>query len=202
MIRKSRPYYKIVYDFQGLKRYEDVKLQTYDRNEAMEYFLDLFKKKQEGSLILEFDCRIELRVEINIMICSGISLTQYKEDDNLNEILDKMEKRVTTSYESLIYKVKVTTDSRAVQYYKSIIETEVKEEALEKFLYFIRQKQIDQEIEGITDVMLEVSISPFDARCLYLSNIKKEKPILKILDNIYIFSKLTKIEKMLIDNFK
>lgn len=202
MIRKSRPYYKIVYDFQGLKRYEDVKLQTYDRNEAMEYFLDLFKKKQEGSLILEVDCRIELRVEINIMICSGISLTQYKEDDNLNEIIDKMEKRVTTSYESLIYKVKVTTDSRAVQYYKSIIETEVKEEALEKFLYFIRQKQIDQEIEGITDVMLEVSISPFDARCLYLSNIKKEKPILKILDNIYIFSKLTKIEKMLINNFK
>lgn len=194
MERKSVLTYKIVFDYQGTKRYEDVSLITNDRNEAMLYFLELLKKKQSCSLILDSDCRVALTVELNTYKKDGISLMEFKEDDNLNEILVKKEKGLTTPYENFKYTIKIPTSSGLFPNYKSIFETEIRDQALEKFLFFFRQNQLNMLTQEIfIDKVLEVSISPFDKLCLHLKNVEEES---------YILSELTEMEQMVILHFQ
>lgn len=185
MIRKANLIYKIVYDY-TFKQYEEVRLRTDDRNEAMLGFLELFRKEKNGTLILEPSCRVGLSIEVNMYIRNGIGLLEYKEEDNLNEKLDELEKKLTTSYENFKYAIKLATSSDFMRNYKSIFETESRSEALEMFLSFFRQ-------ESIPDIALEVAISPFEIRCLYLKKVKEES---------HIFSSLTKLEQSVLHDFE
>lgn len=111
-------------------KYEEVILKTYHRNEVMLYFLELFKKKQSDSLLLEPDCRVKLIARINMYIRNGIYFLDYKEDDNLNEILYKMENTIATSYESFRYTFRIATSSAVIKNYKPIFETKIRDEDL------------------------------------------------------------------------
>lgn len=195
MKRKAVPYYRILFDYAGYKRYEENKLKTYDRNEAMVYFLELFRKKQSGTLLLDSDCSVRMYVEINMYILRGINLGDYKEGDNLKEILEEAEKTVTTSYDKLRYSLRIATTNGVLSNYKTIFETEDREEALGMFLDLFRKKKLNSSTgENTPDIVLEIAISPYssDTRSLYLKFVEDEQGLL---------TRFAELERITVENF-
>ncbi|MDP4094666.1 MAG: hypothetical protein Q8920_15075, partial [Bacillota bacterium] len=186
--------YKIIYDYPSYqKQYEVVKLLTPDRNEAIKYFLELYEMKKNNTLKLDPDCFVKLFAEINIYIRGGIELLGYKEGDNLSEMLEKIERRLTTSYENTMYTIKLRSGSEFFPKYKVMLETKNKKEALDKFLELFEQKQRNLfQLENGNDIVLDISISPFDTRCIYMKYLKDQREIL---------FKLNRLEKDLIKAF-
>lgn len=195
MKRKAKPYYRIVFDYMGTKRYEEDRLKIYDRNEAMAYFLELFRKKQSGSLLLDSDCSVRMCIEINMYIRRVINLGDYKEGDNLKEILEEAEKTVTTSYEKLRYSLRIATTSGVLSNYKTFFETENRGEALGMFLDLFRKKKLNSLTgENTPDIVLEIAISPYssDTRCLYLKFVEDEQGLI---------TRFAELERITVENF-
>lgn len=126
--------------------------------------------KQNGSVIFESDCRVLLIVEINCYIRGGLGLYNYNENMNLNESLEGIEKKLTTSYDTFKYSIKRNSGSEFIPKYQILFETENRYDALKKFLQFNSQNK--------RNLVLEVAISPFDTRCLYLNHIEEDSEII------------------------
>lgn len=198
IIRKKPIQYKIVYDYMSYhNQYDKVILQTADKNEAIKCFLELYRKKQNGSLTLDSDCFVRLRTEISPYIRETIDLYSFKEDMDLNEILENIKKKLTESFETFKYTIKLDLGTGVISYskYKILLETENRSDALKAFLcLFYQNQQVIATGGEIPDIAFEVSISPyhFDTRCLYLKYVKEEKEII---------DRLAKIENDVIDHF-
>ena len=178
IIRKERLHYKIAYEYIcGHELDEVVRFETKDRNEAIQYFLELFKMKQNGSMKPEIRYAI-LIAEIDCRIRGCIKLYDYKENVDFNEELDRIEKKLTISYETFKYSIKLGSGSGIIKKYETLFETENRNDAIKKFLDFFNQKQRNlSNQENIPDIGLEVAISPYDTKWLYLKYIKKEREI-------------------------
>jgi hypothetical protein len=180
-IRKKPLHYKIVYDYPAYtKQYEDIKLHTMDRNEAMLFFLDLYKMRESNSLNLDSDCFVRLITEINPYIRGQIDLSKLNDTDNLDKSLKEIEKRLTTSYKNIKYTLKLRSGPEFSSNYEILFESENKRLAFKKFMEYFKQKQKGFfKPDSKHDVVLELSISPFyhDSRCLYLKYVKSKLEI-------------------------
>ncbi len=175
-IRGKIIYYELLRSYMGIEQYDIKDFQTAHRHEIISEILRL---QNSSYFEFEWNCHKGLRIYMDETRVTGIDMLEKMGEKELLEAIIKCENRLTEIFKNFRYVLKIYDSTK---FYDSspkiLLETENKEEIVERFICYLKNPIKDKEI------VLETCISNYDKLAISSEYVKSEAQLIESISEL------------------